>query len=111
MPIQRRGFSDILTDPESGTDVWVRWLWDGGTAYVVTKRDEHHPCPACGGERTITKLGAVHSAMLEPPEYEEPCTACSGSGEIEALFGQDDDLNDVLLWPRNADEAKEDFPG
>lgn len=104
-----RGFSDILTDPRSGEDVWVRWLWDGGAAYVVTKRDEHHPCPACDGERTVTRMGPVHSAMIEPPEYEEWCPTCCGSGEVEALFGTNDDLEDVLLWPRDADEATEGY--
>lgn len=101
-----RGFSDILTDPKSGTDVWCRWLWDGGTAYVITRRDEHHDCPVCEGSRKVTKMGPVHSAMIEPPEYEDECSVCSGSGEIEALFGVDDNINEILLWPRDADEAE-----
>lgn len=101
-----RGFSDILTDPKSGTDVWCRWLWDGGTAYVITRRDEHHTCPACDGERSITVLENGHAPDIVQPEHEEFCTACSGTGEIEALFGVDDNINEILLWPRDADEAE-----
>jgi len=102
-------FSDILTDPKTGIDVWCRWLWDGGTAYIITRRDEHHECPACEGTRTLTRMRPVRGNEVEPPEYEEPCPVCGGSGEVEALYGQDDDLNDKLLWPRDAEEASEGY--
>lgn len=102
-------FSDILTDPKSGADVWCRWLWDGGTAYIITRRDEHHECPACGGARTVTVFDRAYGNEVVQPEHEESCRACGGSGEVEALYGQDDDLNDVLLWPRDAEEASEGY--
>jgi len=106
MVTKAKGFSDILTDPKSGEDVWVRWLWDGGAAYVITRRDEHHTCPACDGARTVTVLENGYGAMVVQPEHDEVCSACGGDGEIEALFGTDDDNNEKLLWPLDADDAE-----
>ena len=103
---RRSHFSDILTDPKSGLDVWTRDLWDGGEAFVITRRDEHHDCPVCEGSRTVTKMGPVRGNEVEPPEYEDACPTCSGSGEVTALFGTDDDNQEVLLWPRDAEDAE-----
>lgn len=98
-------FSDVLTDPKSGEDVWVRWLWDGGAAYVITRRDEHHTCPACDGARSITVMENGYAPDVVQPEHEEFCTACSGTGEVEALYGTDEDGGDKLLWPRSDMDA------
>lgn len=98
-----RSPSDVLTCELTGRSVWLAWLWDGGEAYEITRVGEIE-CPHCGGDRTITRLGAVHSAMIEEPEEYEPCEACGATGVVEALYGEAGE-GERLLWPRDGAEA------
>ncbi len=99
--------SDVLTCEITGRSVWVSWLWDGGDAYEITRVAEID-CPHCGGDKVITTLGPVHSAMIEEPEVYSACDACSGTGTVEALYGEAGE-GEKLLWPRDGDEALEGY--
>ena len=97
---------DIIADPTTGTEVWARWLWEGGKAYVITRRDPLHVCPFCQGEGHVTVLLDGHAPMIEQPEREETCSMCGGSSYVEALYGEDDDEGEKLLWPKSDSDSE-----
>jgi len=98
-------FVDILTDKGSDTDVWVRWLWEGDKAYIITRRDEHYVCPYCCGEGHYTVFDSGYGNMIVQPEHEETCVACDGTKEVEALYGVEQDGTETLLWPTSEQDA------
>lgn len=100
---------DILSDPNTGRDVWVRELWDGGEAYEITLRDPLHVCHNCDGEGYIEREIPWNGdpRQLEPAERRETCNACGGTGYVEALYGLDADGESKLLWPKNGRDTNE----
>lgn len=100
---------DILSDPNTGQEVWVRELWDGGDAYVIIRRDPLHPCHNCDGEGHIDRELPWNGdpRQMEPAERRETCTACSGTGYVEAIYGFDADGEDKILWPKNSRDTNE----